>query len=183
MLYAVMTKDYYLFFTAAVGFILGLYYTVTSLTLLSQSKSLSDSSVYFWMETILVCGAIFFSAMSMYIGITLTDSETELAKTIVAYIGVTLCTVYYASPCTVIAQIIKTKNSSTLYAPMVCANGANAILWLVYGLALDDVFVYGPNVFGILLSVFQLFLVFVYNNSPPKDEAVSGDMEDRSLLL
>lgn len=183
LLYAILTKDYYLFFTAAVGFNLGVFYTVSSLTLLSKSKSLSDSDIYFRLEALLMSGSIFFCCMGMYVGITLTEFEMELAKSIVAYVGVTLCTAYYASPCTVIAHILKTKNSSTLYAPMVCANLANSILWLLYGLSLGDVFVYGPNVFGISLSVLQLFLICVYNNSPPKDEIISDDQEERSLLL
>ena len=45
-----------------------------------------------------------------------------------------------------------------LYAPQVCNCGA----WSIYGLSIGDVWVYGPNLTGLLLGLAQLALKLSY---------------------
>ena len=166
MLYAAMIKDYYIFAANFPGFILGLFYSFSSLVVLSQSKSQSDSVMYSRLENLILVGSTYFCFLSMHVGITLDASQAEYGRNLVAYSGIVCCTCYYAAPCTDIAQILRTKNASSLYPPMLIANGANASLWMTYGyFTLKDSFVYGPNFVAVVLVCFQFSLVCIYGRT------------------
>lgn len=168
MLYAAMIKDYYIFASNFPGFVLGLFYSISSLVLLSQGKSSSEGTTYFWLESILIYGAVYFGLVSMYVGISLDDTQTDFGRSIVAYSGIACAISYYAAPCTTIVHIIRTRSASSLHPPMLLANAANASLWLIYGyFTLNDAFVYGPNLIGLLLTAFQLCLVCIYGGGLP----------------
>jgi solute carrier family 50 protein (sugar transporter) len=169
MVYAIMTQDYYLFLANFPGFVLGLFYSISSLVLLSQEKSTSDATVYFRLESMLVFGSAYYGLIAMYVGITMDKSDEEFGKSIFAWSGIICAITYYAAPCTAVADIIRTQNSSSLHAPMILANAANASLWLIYGyFALDDAYVYGPNLVGVSFAIFQLVLIGMYVNVPSK---------------
>lgn len=166
MVYAVQIKDYYIFVTNFPGFVLGLFYSISALSLISQGKTQADANVYFWLENMLIGGAIYFCFLSMYVGITLDETETAYGKRLVAYSGILCCIAYYAAPCTTISRVLKTKNSSSLNPPMIIANLSNATLWLVYGYStLNDIFVYGPNLVGVVLSALQIVLIWSFRST------------------
>jgi hypothetical protein len=69
------------------------------------------------------------------------------------------------APLSTIYVIIKNRDARTLYAPMICVNFMNAMLWVFYGAAgVNDPIIWGPNMIGMILSVFQLLLVFMFRN-------------------
>lgn len=41
---------------------------------------------------------------------------------------------YYASPLSTALQVVRTRNSATIYLPTIICNFVNASLWLGYGL-------------------------------------------------
>jgi uncharacterized protein with PQ loop repeat len=64
---------------------------------------------------------------------------------------------------TTLVEIIRERDSSSLYAPTVLVNLANATLWTIYGIfAINDVNVWVPNAVGIVLSFIQLFLCGIF---------------------
>jgi solute carrier family 50 protein (sugar transporter) len=70
---------------------------------------------------------------------------------------------YFASPMTTMLEVIKQRDASSLYPPMVIANIVNCFCWVVYGLmALDDPIIYGQNGAGMALNVVNLVLVMVF---------------------
>ena len=166
-----MQKDIYVFITNFPGFVLGLLYSISSLTLLANGKGNSDATTYYRLETMILVGSVYYGSISMYIGFILGEDDKQFASSLVAWSGITCAVLYYAAPCTTIAQIIKTKNSSSLHPPMILANATNATLWLIYGyFGINDMYIYGPNLLGVIFAFFQLFLVTIYRSTSPKED-------------
>jgi len=68
-----------------------------------------------------------------------------------------------ASPLTTITNVIARRDSSSIYAPMTVAQCTNCALWSVYGFwGAKDVFVWGPNVTGLILGLLQLLLKVLF---------------------
>jgi len=68
-----------------------------------------------------------------------------------------------SSPLTSMRKVIQTKDASSIYAPMTAAQCANCLLWTVYGyFGVGNIFVWGPNFTGLLLSFAQLGLKVLY---------------------
>lgn len=53
--------------------------------------------------------------------------------------------IYYAAPLSTIFTVIKTRSSASLHLPLCIMNTINGVLWLIYGLALKDYFIWVPN--------------------------------------
>jgi len=68
---------------------------------------------------------------------------------------------YYGSPLSALAQIIKTGSAASLHLPSVFANFANGMLWTLYGLAMKDKFISIPNGVGTALAIVQLVVYAV----------------------
>jgi len=67
-----------------------------------------------------------------------------------------------ATPLTTIRTIIRTKNSRTIMGALTAAQCVNTGLWTAYGLAVNDYFVWGPNIIGLGLGLIQLALKILY---------------------
>jgi hypothetical protein len=73
-------------------------------------------------------------------------------------------------------QVIKTKDSSSLYLPMILINCTNGLLWSSYGfIALHDINVYGPNVIGVILSSIQILMTFIFPKKAKVEKVVGWD--------
>jgi solute carrier family 50 protein (sugar transporter) len=64
-------------------------------------------------------------------------------------------------------QVVRTRNSASIYRPTCIANLANAALWVAYGVAVHDPFIWVPNGVGGILSVFLISLTVIYTSSSP----------------
>lgn len=107
-------------------------------------------SVVFWLIAALVANII--------LGPNKNDMATEL-------VGI-LCDIgnvaFYAAPLSVVAEVIKLRDATSLYPPSIAANLVNALLWTFYGfLGINDIFVWLPNMLGGTLAIFQLLLIAV----------------------
>ena len=73
-----------------------------------------------------------------------------------------------SSPLASMKKVIATRDATSIYAPGTAAQCANTALWTVYGfVAAKDVFVWGPNITGLLLGIAQLVLKLIF---PSKGE-------------
>lgn len=79
---------------------------------------------------------------------------------------------YYTAPLSTAIHVIRVRDSSSLYAPMILLNLLNACLWFFYGLLGDNnnIIIWCPNLVGILLSVAQLVLLILYSNRLKKTD-------------
>ncbi|KAF6021982.1 swt-4 [Bugula neritina] len=63
-------------------------------------------------------------------------------------------------------EVISTKSTASMNFILSLANLLLAIEWSVYGYFLGNMFVAGPNVLGLFVSIAQLALFYVYPNHP-----------------
>lgn len=73
---------------------------------------------------------------------------------------------FYGAPLQTMKIVLETKSSDSIHSPTVTMNIINALFWISYGLARNDIIIYGPNGVGLLLGTIQGILCLVY---PPKD--------------
>lgn len=165
VIYAVMIKNYYILFANAPGLVLGMFFCMTSLQLLvkpepcekeKQSRSriemIVTGGLTVWLITVLFTSVVYkgSSKSTAFVG-GLADAGALL---------------YFAAPLSSIVEIFRTGDASSLYAPTICANFANATLWFFYGvIGLEDVNVWIPNGLAMILTIFQLFTIFWFRNS------------------
>ena len=71
-------------------------------------------------------------------------------------------------------------NAASIYAPLTAAQVINCGTWCVYGFAIGDPWVYGPNSAGLGLGLVQLALKMAY----PSAQAVTlhGHGESKRLV-
>lgn len=61
-----------------------------------------------------------------------------------------------------LADVIKTRNSISISIPLALTSFFNAIFWTIYGLFVNDIFIYLSNAFGVVFAITQLVLVLVF---------------------
>eukprot|EP00588_Corethron_pennatum_P020567 CAMPEP_0194311544 /NCGR_PEP_ID=MMETSP0171-20130528/8465_1 /TAXON_ID=218684 /ORGANISM="Corethron pennatum, Strain L29A3" /LENGTH=253 /DNA_ID=CAMNT_0039065643 /DNA_START=143 /DNA_END=904 /DNA_ORIENTATION=- len=111
-------------------------------------------------QAVLVGGAA--ASLSLWTSLVLANVTVGTASSVLgmfaAAIGFALC----ASPLSTIGEVLKTKNASSILAPLTLAQVMNATLWGLYGFAIKDKFVWGPNIVGFSLGVIPLVLKLLY---------------------
>mmetsp|Transcript_18433 Transcript_18433/g.23981 ORF Transcript_18433/g.23981 Transcript_18433/m.23981 type:complete len:227 (+) Transcript_18433:40-720(+) len=76
-------------------------------------------------------------------------------------VSVTIC--MFASPLVAVREVIRTKSTTTMSFTMTVASFVCALLWLIFGICINDIFVWLPNTAGLLLSVAQLILFWHFH--------------------
>ena len=69
---------------------------------------------------------------------------------------------FYAAPLQTMRTVLETKSSDSIHTSTVTRNVINAIFWMSYGLAREDLVIYGPNGVGLLLGLSQVALCCIY---------------------
>ncbi|GFY66488.1 sugar transporter SWEET1 [Trichonephila inaurata madagascariensis] len=67
-----------------------------------------------------------------------------------------------AAPLASVSQVLSTKSSESLPAPIIFSTFIVTALWFIYGVLVEDSFIQIPNLIGAVLSGFQLSLIFIY---------------------
>jgi hypothetical protein len=86
---------------------------------------------------------------------------------------------FYGAPLQKISSVLSEKTSDSIHTPTMILNNLNAGFWGAYGVARNDIVIYGPNGIGFLLGLIQLLLCCVY----PKTTSGSIDDVDTTPLL
>jgi uncharacterized protein with PQ loop repeat len=61
-----------------------------------------------------------------------------------------------------INTVLSTRNAGSILLSLTLAQVTNTALWSVYGLAIKDKFVYGPNMVGLGFGLIQLLLKLAF---------------------
>jgi len=69
---------------------------------------------------------------------------------------------FYGAPLQTMKMVLETRTSDSIHTPTVTMNVINAVFWMSYGLARDDVIIYGPNGVGLVLGIGQVALCCIY---------------------
>jgi len=94
----------------------------------------------------------------------------DTAAELIGKIAVFFCMVMFASPLSVLRDVIMTKSAKNIPLPFTLASTLNCFLWSVAGvLAMNDFNVYFPNLAGLSCCVAQLTVIFMYGHGDKKD--------------
>jgi len=158
---------------AAVGFI------VVTLPLIPRSDGRSRIQV----QAVLVLGTAIM--LCLWSGLIFGGASHAQRTFVLGAYGSAICVLLFASPLSTMGEVIATRNSVSIYAPLTATQVTNCLMWTVYGLAIGDVWVYGPNGAGLALGLVQLFLKVIYPVRPieaaGRDHDHSSDREQDHL--
>ena len=88
---------------------------------------------------------------------------------VVGTIASVMAIVMFASPLATLRVVIETQSADSLPAPMIIIGLICTTLWTLYGIRLDNVFMYGPNGIAFVLGLIQVALLLRY---PKKGSAL-----------
>ena len=161
--YSVATTppDIYIFLCNALGTLLGLFYTVSAISLAADVGSTEAESAR--TVNVIAGTALGSSALIMACGgvqaflTSMTAAQHELMWGAAANL---ILIAFFSSPLSSLAHVLRTRCSATIFAnwPLSVVSTGNSALWTAYGLAIGRPFVWAPNAFGCVLGVVQLLL-------------------------
>lgn len=82
------------------------------------------------------------------------------------YICCTITVIFFAAPCCMLMDVLRTKSTEMLPLPLILMSFIGSVQWFAFGLIANDLFLQVPNLLGALLSGTQLMLFCLYPNKP-----------------
>ena len=86
----------------------------------------------------------------------------------------------FASPLVTVKEVLRTRSAASMSLPMTIASLTSCSFWLGFGTCVNDVFIYFPNIAGLILSALQLALFAKFGT--PKRNVSDDEEEDLQLL-
>ena len=178
--YGIMRRDYFIFFSNSSGLVLGLFYSLSALSIMYRpSMGKDERQAHSYLEALVISAFVMWLGVFLIVGIAASgmSKEQDFSNgSLVGYLGSVCGLIYYSAPLSVMRKVVETRDSGSLYAPTIVANMGNALMWVIYGwFAVHDPIVYGPNLFGLLISAVQLGLIAVYPKKEVLPTASSGE--------
>ena len=162
--YSFATRDAFVFLANWPGLLLGLYYTMTGVALGDQKqRSLIEKLLLAYAA---VLGAAGYAAASGAFG---------SAQAVLGLVANALLLLYYSSPLSVVANVVKKRNAAALFWPLSLTSLLNGALWTSYGRAVGDAYIWAPNLIGALLATLQLALIGAFGQKAGADECAAPE--------
>lgn len=95
--------------------------------------------------------------------------DVETKASMVGAVTTCILVTFYAAPLSTISKVVKEKNSSTIHVPTMINNTLSGVFWCIYGFAIDDYFVYGPNGLSIAFGIIQILLCMSFPRNPKSE--------------
>ncbi len=178
VMYGLLVGNYYIFCPNLAGMNFTLFYALSVYHLASAAKRNLIRNVLLVGQTYVLIGAL-----AAFVTLVPYDPEGTMREKVSGWVAVIALLVFYSSPLTDLANVIKSKDTSSISLPLAIANGINGSLWTAYGFAISNPFVWAPNLAGILTVLVQLLLVFIYRNSIRSLNEASSFMDNDKPLL
>jgi len=159
--YGFVCRNHYVFWSNALGCVLGLLYTTTALKLGCPDV----------VERVAVGGLVIHIGAAYATGLRLASpAKRKLCAGLVANF-ILLC--YYAAPLSTVAAVVRSRDASSISGPLVLVNAGNGLLWTVYGAAVEDALVWAPNLAGVALAAAQLALKLAFRGAKASTTAIA----------
>ena len=153
-IYAVVHQNQWVWWSNFPGVLIGFHLCCESVMICGQTDK--DISV----RNNLLRNLNFWVAFWLLTGWALAYVCTPaISANVIGFVSSAVCVTLYASPLTTVFKVLREWDASSIYMPMCLIATTCTLLWTVYGLAIGDGFVWGPNLAGLCLSMIQLMLV------------------------
>lgn len=163
-IYSIVLRDRYLAFGNGPGCVVSIWYVTTTLPLIPPELARQRKLV----QQVLLSGASALLLLCATLGFAEYSRETQ--KFVFGLFGSFTCTLLFASPLSTAYQVIKTRDASTIYAPLTIAQVVNCVSWTVYGFVINNAWVFVPNGTGTTFGLIQLSLKMIFRSRMPPPE-------------
>ena len=82
---------------------------------------------------------VFLGSLACFVTLVKFDPDNTIRIQVMGMVAVIALIIFYTSPLSDMANVIKKKDASSISFPMAIANGINGLLWTAYGFAIADV--------------------------------------------
>ncbi|KAL3923339.1 MAG: hypothetical protein SGPRY_004248 [Prymnesium sp.] len=154
--YALSKPDLFITLSNAPGCIASLWYVTSVLPLIPRDSTRQRLLV----QSTVLLGATCLLGLS--ISLVLAGVEKEMRSFSFGLFGSCVCVLLFASPLSTVREVLSHGNAASIYAPLTAAQVINCATWTMYGFAISDIWVWGPNSTGLLLGIVQLLLKLVF---------------------
>jgi solute carrier family 50 protein (sugar transporter) len=137
--YGLAANDPYVALSNIAGCVGAIGYVVGILPLLQNDKSVLRMT-----QGVIMAGSA--TMLSMWTFLGLSGASASKISSVLGMFASALFIILSGSPLSTIGKVIKTKNSASILGSFTAAQVVNTSLWSVYGLAVKNRFVWGPNV-------------------------------------
>ncbi|KAJ3074459.1 hypothetical protein HDU98_011242 [Podochytrium sp. JEL0797] len=169
IIYSWYIRDYFIFLPNVIGYISSLYFT---LSLLPISPPQTVRQI-----TLAVCGMSTFIFLSTGF-VFLVNPDQDTGKLLMGCFANVVLVLFYGSPLAVCFKVMRERDTSSLNLMIGVVCAINCILWTAYGFAVQNPFIYSPNGAGLIFSIFQILLIFLF---PKKPQTLSASVSEERL--
>lgn len=135
------------------GCIASIWYVTAVLPLLKGGQLQTTQNIVVALSAITI---------NLWTYLSLTNKPIVQVRKALGLYASALFIVLSGSPLSTIKTVLSTRNSASILAPLTLAQVTNTALWSLYGLAIKDIFVYGPNIAGLGFGLIQLALKILF---------------------
>ncbi|KAL7526331.1 hypothetical protein ACHAXR_001433 [Thalassiosira sp. AJA248-18] len=153
LVYGLSVRDPYVTLSNVPGSIACIWYITAVLPLLKGSQLQTTQNIVVALSAITI---------NLWTYLSLTNKSVLQVRSALGLFASALFVVLSGSPLSTIKTVLSTRNSGSILTPLCIAQVTNTVLWSVYGLAIKDTFVYGPNLTGLGFGLIQLLLKILF---------------------
>ena len=148
--------NYFIFMGNFLGIGLGFWYTTSALYLLGRKSVQIEAGIekpddnldtYRNLSYVFgICGASISVAFSFFLNGF--GADDDMKRYVIGGTANITAIMYFVLPGYTIKEVISNKDASSISKNMAIANFMNCLCWTIYGLSVNDPFIYGPNLAG-----------------------------------
>ena len=153
LVYGLSVQDPYVTLSNVPGCIVSIWYVVTILPLLKGDVLKQTQRLVVLLSAITI---------HLWTWLSLTKKSMGQISSLLGMYASLLFILLSGSPLSTIQTVVRTKNSKSILTPLTMAQVVNTALWSMYGLAIGDKFVWGPNSVGLGFGLVQLMLKIMF---------------------
>ncbi|KAG3253969.1 hypothetical protein PI124_g1464 [Phytophthora idaei] len=105
----------------------------------------------------------------------LSSQDDDDIAIVLGYCADVLAVIMFGAPLLQLGEVVKTKNSELIAAPMAISGAINGVLWSIYGIMETNYYVLVPNAISGCLCFVQVFLIVIF----PR---INGDDKTQKFL-
>lgn len=159
LVYGLSIRDAYVTLSNVPGCVVSIWY-VTALLPLLKGEMLRMTQT-----TVVMLSA---ATISLWTWLSLSNKAMAKVSSALGLYASFLFIILSGSPLSTIKTVIEAKNSNSILTPLTLAQVTNTALWSAYGLAIQDKFVWGPNLTGLGFGMIQLMLKILFPSTSLK---------------